>query len=513
MFTEFLTKNLDIVFFLYGLVFFTMGIAVFVHPRRGSIFKISDIIWLLALFGLTHGLNEWLDMFDLIKPNDSHLYDLIQLSVLTLSYVFFFEFGRRLMLLSFRLFFLTRWFTIILYFLLFVFIFLFPTRQPSVWPRYFLGFPAGLLTAFGFLCYYRSNKNILRQVNVRRVFLVAAVSAGAYGILGGLITPRAEFFPASIIQNDYFLNLVGIPVQIFRAICALFLAWAVWNILGIFNWEAMQREKEGAAIKAAAEAERKKAQEIEKLYRELEKSHSELKATQYQLIQAEKMEVVGRLASGVAHEVKNPLAIILQGLEYLKQNIHKDDKNAASILKYTEDAVYRADNIIKGLLDFSSLNKLDMKPQDLNSIIENSMLLLKPQLDKYRVRIIKDLGEDLPLVKVDKNKIEQVFVNLILNAIQAIPAGGEISIKTFVEERGAGGRSAVVQIEDDGPGIPENVLEKIFDPFFTTKRDIGGTGMGLTIVRNLIEMHGAKIEIKNKKDGHGIRVNIMFKIQ
>lgn len=150
MLTEFFTKNLDIVFFIYGLAFFTMGVAIFIHPRRESVFKLSGIIWLLAVFGLSHGFNEWLDMFDLIKANDSHLFDLIQLSVLTFSYIFLFEFGRRMMFLSFKNFFLNRWLTIILYCYLFVSVFLLPAEQPSIWPRYLLGFPGGLCRHSGF---------------------------------------------------------------------------------------------------------------------------------------------------------------------------------------------------------------------------------------------------------------------------------------------------------------------------------------------------------------------------
>lgn len=510
MLTGFLTKNLDIVFFLYGLAFFTMGMAIFMHPRRQSNFKLSDIIWLLAFFGLTHGLNEWLDMFDLVKPNASLVFDFMQLTLLALSYVFFFEFGRRLMLLSFGGFFLNGLFASLLYCSLFLFILLFPTEAPSLWPRYLLGFPGGILTALGFLYYYRANKNVLRQARVRGYFFVAALSCVIYGILGGLIVPKAGFFPASVIHTESFLGFVGIPVQMFRALCAGFLAWSVWNILGIFDWEVVERHKEAAVVLAAAEAEHKRLEEAERLYRELETSHLELKATQYQLVLAEKMQLVGRLSSGVAHEVKNPLAIIMQSAEYLKNNIQKGDENIALALKSIEDAVSRSDRIIKDLLDFSAMSKLEIKPADLNRVIDDSLSLMKYQFDNSQVQVKKQFGEGLPLVEIDKNRIEQALVNICLNAAQAMPKGGELSIKTYKRE-GAKEQGVIAEIKDTGPGIPADILDKIFEPFFTTKRDIGGTGLGLWVVKNIIELHGGKIEIRNRQGSRGIEVSVFLK--
>lgn len=792
MWLTILNQNLDIVFFVYGIAFFTIGVAILIQPRKDSIFRLSNILWLLAAFGLTHGLNEWLDMYDLTKWSTSQIYDQVQLIVLTLSYIFFFEFGRRLLFLSSKRFFITKKIAIIFYSFVFALTFLPLRQESSIWPRYLLGFPAGLLTALGFIFYYRDNETTLGPLGVRGFFLTASFAVAAYGILGGFITPRAEFYPADIINNNSFLEAVGIPVQMFRAICAIVLTWSIWNILGIFNWEIkeklkadleeialsksyvdniitsiadsllvvdadaqiktvnlatqqllgykndeligmpiggvfvekeieeilneieeaafllskdfriieanraflkmaglsleetrgrhcyelthnikhvcnlptdkcpikgvqeqgapcvelhahfdkrgqkylvnvaampirdkagevsyylhlsknvektedggrlpdgdsqslkllinkletyvdtlkmrmifhetdltklsatrsfrnldmyyktkaqgkipislsgsvmndktgkflgivciardmreikrlQEREKEIIAAKATLEAEHKRAQELEKVYKELEASHEELKAAQYQLIEAEKMQIVGRLASGVAHEVKNPLAVIIQGVEYLRERARPKDKNIPLTLKYMEEAVYRADSVIKGLLDFSASSKLDLRPADLNSIIDKSLLITKHQFDKYHIQLIKDFAPGLPEFKIDKNKIEHVFVNLILNAIQAMPGGGKLTIKTYLEEAAGEGRWLVSQFEDTGKGIPQDIRDKIFDPFFTTKRDIGGTGLGLTIVKNIVQMHGGKIAVENRKDGPGVKAVVMFK--
>ncbi|MFA5345736.1 MAG: transporter substrate-binding domain-containing protein [Candidatus Omnitrophota bacterium] len=242
--------------------------------------------------------------------------------------------------------------------------------------------------------------------------------------------------------------------------------------------------------------------------RDLAAAYSKLKETQEQLIQAAKMEVVGGLASGVAHEVKNPLAIILQGVEYLEKKIPPGDQNILMVFNNIKIAVERADNIVRDLLDFSRVGKLDMESENINTLCEKALSLLKYQLDKSRIEVVTSLQADIPAIKIDKNKIEQVILNLLMNALQASFEGGRISVKTrfnFIA------KEVVLKIEDNGSGIPEEALGKIFDPFFTTKRGKGGTGLGLSVVRNIVEMHGGKIEIKNNRSGEGASAILTFK--
>ncbi len=266
--------------------------------------------------------------------------------------------------------------------------------------------------------------------------------------------------------------------------------------------------------------ERKQAEQ------DLRKAYSQLQETQAQLIQAEKMEVVGRLASGVAHEVKNPLAIILQGVDYLTKKVDTEDKNIHSTLSFIKDATHRADKVIKGLLDFSSISKLDIRSENLNSIIESTILLMKHYLNENKIQLIKDFDEKIPEVKVDKNRVEQVFINISMNAAQAMPNGGTLIFRTYTKnlsqsDKGVGRRKEdayklgetvlLAEVEDTGSGIPEEYLNKIFDPFFTTRRGKGGTGLGLPAVRNIMELHEGQIEIQNKKSG-GTKATLMFKI-
>jgi PAS domain S-box-containing protein len=779
------SNNLDIVYFIYGLAFFFMGVAILVYPRRGSILMLADIIWLLALFGIIHGVNEWLDLVFVIQKFPPAYLAVLRLIILFISYIFLFEFGRRLINLTFAKRFFNGWLTICISSLTLILI-LVSENGRGIWPRYLLCFPGGLMTAYGFIAYCNGSECVLGPQNIKRYCYIAAAAVFIYGILGGLIVPKAPFPLAAVINNDSFFRLAGIPVQFFRASCAILLAWSIWNILGIFNWEMnrnlknsleqanaassyldnvitsmadslivsgpdgrikfinnstseflgysereligmpvvnifaeqeieeilnelgetafllskdykiieannifleksgmtknevigqycysvthhsdricelpndrcpvkegelsaemhthldidgnkrlvtviaapiknqagqvvyylhlsrdvkgikkegdllldpqdikilteklenyvhklelkealskgesgrirkihgvknldmyyqtksneripvsfsasaitgkdggmlgvvcvgrdmreirqlREKEKEIAVARATVMAEHSHAEEIEELYSELEKSYSELKSAQANLIQAEKMRVVGTLAAGIAHEVKNPLAIVLQGIDYLSGRLPKEDKNIETTLSFMDEAVERACSIIQDLLDFSGISKLYFAPGDINSIIEKSISLVKYQLDKNRIRLAEEFAQDIPGVEMDNNRMEQVFVNLFINAINAMPDGGELKIKTYTrlsEE----GKLITIEIEDTGIGIPEEAMPKIFEPFFTTRRDMGGTGLGLLIVRNIVELHNGKIAVENRPEGRGVKVILDFK--
>jgi signal transduction histidine kinase len=259
----------------------------------------------------------------------------------------------------------------------------------------------------------------------------------------------------------------------------------------------------------------------------LQRSHEELIQTQLQLIQAEKMDSVGRLAAGVAHEVKNPLAILLMGIDFLIGSpVAKDTQNAA-VLTAMREAVKRGNTIVRGLVDFSASRQLDLQNRDLNAVLEQSLLLVKHELVVAHVRMASELSPNLPAVRLDDSKMEQVFVNLLINACHAMPEGGTITIRTYSRRFETGGEGsgtwehgpfhqgdtiAIVEVDDTGPGIPPDKLTQVFDPFFTTKPAGKGTGLGLTVVRKIIELHGGMVEIRNRKEG-GARVTVTLKAE
>jgi two-component system NtrC family sensor kinase len=267
------------------------------------------------------------------------------------------------------------------------------------------------------------------------------------------------------------------------------------------------------------DAERRKAKELRKAY-------EKLKQTQDLLIQAERLNAVGKLASGVAHEVKNPLGVIAQGINYLEKKIPAKKEETFEIVKLIKESIKRADNIVRSLLDFSKVTNLSLKPEDINFILEHSLSLLKQRIQSQKIEIIREMKSDIPVVLVDRNKIEQVFINIFLNAIQAMSEGGKIIIRSYDEQlvgvkngvgRRAGDhfklgeRAVTVEIEDTGMGISEENLKRIFNPFFTTKGKSGGTGLGLSVSRNIITMHRGLMKIKSQ-EGKGTNVIITLKI-
>ena len=256
--------------------------------------------------------------------------------------------------------------------------------------------------------------------------------------------------------------------------------------------------------------------------------YEELRSMQMQLIQSEKMDSIGRLAAGVAHEVKNPLAQILLGIEYLKTDFNPNDKNIPKILTSMQEALHRADDIVRSLLDFSSNRSLGLIDSDINERLEKALILVGISAKKLNITVERDFAANLPPVKLDPVKIEQVLINIIFNSIQAIESGinanpsapqGTLTLRTRLETlasapRNEGSRSGrelhqgdqvvTIQIIDNGPGIPENLIDNLFDPFFTTKPTGTGTGLGLTVVKKIIDLHSGMITLTNHPDGGAV---------
>jgi signal transduction histidine kinase len=216
------------------------------------------------------------------------------------------------------------------------------------------------------------------------------------------------------------------------------------------------------------------------------------------------------------------------GVDYLSKSLESKDENVGLILDDMSEAIKRADGIILGLLDFSVPHALDAEPESLNRIAEESLALVRHLANENAVRVERQLDAALPAVRLDRNKIKQVFVNVLTNAIHAMPSGGTLSIRTYARalapdevDHDAGSRLAdrfrageivaVAEVTDTGGGIPDHVLRQVFDPFFTTKPTGKGTGLGLTVTRKIVEMHGGSIDLRNGKDG-GVLVTLMFKV-
>jgi len=239
----------------------------------------------------------------------------------------------------------------------------------------------------------------------------------------------------------------------------------------------------------------------------LKRANDELKEAQAKLIQIEKMESIGRLAAGVAHEVKNPLATLLMGLDYLAESSAGKGEDVAMTIAQMQEAIKRADAIIHGLLDVASSGELEIAEARLNAIIEQALVLMYHELQQKRIHIVKHLAGDLPCLRLDRRKIEQVFINLFSNAIAVMKLDGELRLTTSATAADGGRQKITATVEDNGPGVPADVLPRVFDPFFSTKPTGMGQGLGLAVARNILDMHGGKIEMSNRPEG-GARVTL-----
>ncbi|MGA1868548.1 MAG: ATP-binding protein [bacterium] len=229
----------------------------------------------------------------------------------------------------------------------------------------------------------------------------------------------------------------------------------------------------------------------------------ELRNTQEQLLQAERLAVLGRLASSVGHELRNPMAVIQNATFYIKSKMKDDNPKLRKHLGIIEDEIEISNKIIADLLEFSIGNKRNNKPDtiiDINQIIESA---IKRVQTKKEVTLNKQLDSNLPEIMGDEHQLLQVLINMISNAYQAIPkSGGQVDIITRESNNGVD-----VLVCDNGCGIAEEDIDKLFDPFFTTKST--GIGLGLTITKSIINNHEATLKVESKK-GEGTRFIIHF---
>jgi len=259
----------------------------------------------------------------------------------------------------------------------------------------------------------------------------------------------------------------------------------------------------------------------------LTKSLEALQETQLLLIQAEKLKSLGQMAASVAHEVRNPLAILHMGIECLGEFFFEGSEQMAEVVNEMKMAVRRAETIIRDMLDYSSARELERRDICVNTLIGQTLGFVRHDLVKAKVQVTTHFAEGLCACRLDAPKIEQVFINVFTNACHAMPGGGELTITTserMIEsddpeaERDdcesvrfrRGDKVVVVEIRDSGSGIPEKMLPKLFDPFVTTKTSGNGTGLGLAVVKKIIDLHEGKIGIANAEGG-GAQVTIELK--
>jgi two-component system NtrC family sensor kinase len=225
----------------------------------------------------------------------------------------------------------------------------------------------------------------------------------------------------------------------------------------------------------------------------VEERTKKLQEMQDSLVHSEKMASLGKMAAGVAHEINNPLTSILINTHLMLEKTEKNDTFYDN-LSLIADETSRCSEIVKGLLEFSRQNPPQKDFADINELMNSTLNILENQMTFQNINIVREMDKNLPQIEIDANKIKQVFWNLAINAAEAMPEGGTLTIitrysndKKFLE----------IKIIDTGIGIPREKIRKLFDPFFTTKDK--GTGLGLAVTYGIIEQHQGKIEVKSEE--------------
>ncbi len=249
-----------------------------------------------------------------------------------------------------------------------------------------------------------------------------------------------------------------------------------------------------------------------------------LKDTQMQLIEAEKLKSVGRLAAGVAHEVKNPLGVVTLGMDFLKSKV-ENNAEALDVIADMQEATQKANNVIMELLDYSSPHEMTMEAKDIHVLIHRVQALMRHNFREAKVEVHDELGKDIGPVVMDETKMEQVFINLFLNAISVMPDGGELTLRSRMERLKHGGhnvsgklnelfnigeRMIIIEVLDTGHGIDEQNKDKLFDPFYSTRNTGSGTGLGLSVTQSIVEMHRGLVTLENRDDRKGACARLIF---
>jgi two-component system, NtrC family, sensor kinase len=255
----------------------------------------------------------------------------------------------------------------------------------------------------------------------------------------------------------------------------------------------------------------KSGDELGTLTRSFNRMVRNLRDTRNELVRSEKLISLGRLSAGVAHEIRNPLNAMKGAIVHMKRR-RTDDPLIQEYTQLILEEISRLNLFVTDFLYLARQAAPNPVPTDINEIVKNVFTLFEKRLGEKPIKVAMRLDPSLPLLKADPNQMEQVIVNILINAMDAVSDGGSIEVSTTMKrnDHEAGSQATVlITIEDDGVGIPERDLQSVFDPFFSNKE--GGTGLGLPISLGIVESHGGLLKIKSR-EGEGTTVIIELPI-
>ena len=254
------------------------------------------------------------------------------------------------------------------------------------------------------------------------------------------------------------------------------------------------------------ERERKAYAELSAAYQQLSEYGRRLRESQEQLIHAEKLTSLGQLAASIAHEVNNPLSGVLLYTQLLAKKIAGDNLPKEKALEYLskmDSELTRSTRLIRNLLDFARQSLPTLREVGVNDVVNRALDLAAHSAELQHIKVVKEFDPRLPQLTADPDQLQQVCTNLILNAIQAMPEGGRLTLHTSADNDGW----LKIEVKDTGCGISPENMRKLFTPFFTTKREVKGVGLGLAVAYGIIQRHQGRIEVQSK-EGEGTTFTI-----
>ncbi len=450
------------IFFLYGLAFFSLGVAITVYPRKDSAFRLADKLWLIAGFGIVHGVHEWIEMFILMnKPAEAGLLDLFSIVSLVISFLFLIYFGTIIISEKKKIGSVFKALPFIL-FIGWAALAIINSRQlllMSICARYLMGAPGVFLAAYALYLQIPE----LKKENLSTITANLKIAIGVllcYGLFAALIVPKADFFPASVLNYPAFLRITGIPIQIFRSICAIIFAYTIIRVLNMFELE-------------------KKAK-IKKL-----------------------TEMKDSLTQMIVHDLNGPLLGVSANLQLLDMELsqqfsseQRKEFNSAMV------ATGEMKQMISNILDISKMeeDKLNLIKEKivLNSLFKEAIDVMAAAAQVENKKLSFSISTDMPLLFIDKEIIRRVILNLIGNALKFAPENSEVCLSAVYSPKD---KQAVVGVKDEGEGIPKDYLGRVFEKFVqveSSKQKRHGKGLGLTFCKMAVEAHGGRIWIESE---------------
>jgi len=310
-----------------------------------------------------------------------------------------------------------------------------------------------------------------------------------------------------LFQRAMYLFFISIMVFLGLGILvAFYLAWMLVRPMMQMQ-QAMEKITHGD-FTALPEPEGR-SEEFISLFRAFNRMIRELEEHQEELLQSRKIAAIGTLTSGIAHELNNPINNIVLTAESMKEDFGQmDEEEAQGLIHDIIVQAERASDIVKGLLDFSRSERPELEPISILAVIDDTLKLVRNQLMLSGIQVEKEIAPEVPPISGERKSLQQVFLNLFINAIQAMPDGGQLIVRVWSDRD----QWLHVDVKDTGQGIDPEHLPHIFDPFYTTKEVGRGTGLGLSVTYGIIEKHGGHIEAHSKK-GEGAVFSIVLPVK